>query len=72
MKSNKEFEIYHWQFSENDGVFECYEKREGDIIGYLNPGEDDVPQTIEGLEQYLSQMTEDEIFDWISGTIEWY
>lgn len=68
----KEITLHHWDFYESDGLFICYDNREGDTWGHLAPGEEDVPQTLEGLEQYLSDYSEEDLYQWLTGSLEFY
>ena len=62
----KEYIKHHWSFWEDDGAIECYEQRDGDVIG----GFYDI--TFDELKDKIKDMSEDELYGFICYNIEWY
>lgn len=68
--NNKEFEIYHWKFFEdNHGVTTIfvYEEIDGNVVGYLR----DI--NFNDLELLFSskEFIENEVYNWINDNIEY-
>lgn len=62
---NNNFEKYHWKFFVDDGQTQVYEQRDGDVIGCI-------PFDIDYIKDYIKDFTEDQVYQFIESTIEWY
>ena len=62
----KKYIKHHWSFWEDDGAIECYEHRDGDVIGGFYDITFDQPK------DKIKDMSEDELYGFICYNIAWY